>query len=140
LLSVSQHPPLWQAVPVVQHAAPAAPHGGVHVPAVHVSPFMHVPVFATHLPFVSQQPPLAQIDPGQHVCPEPPQLWHVPPTHVPLVHGLPLATHWLPPAVSQQPVPLHVLPAQHAKPLAPQAWHRPFEHTSPTCEHWVLFA
>jgi hypothetical protein len=64
----------------------------------------------------------------------------MPATHVPLVHGLPLATHWLPPAVSQQPVPLHTSPAQQAKPLAPHAWHIPFEQTLPGVEHCVSFA
>jgi hypothetical protein len=140
LLSVSQHPPAWQAVPVVQHAAPAAPHGGTHVPLLHMSPFMHIPVFATHLPFVSQQPPLVQTEPGQHVCVLPPQFWQVPPTHVPVEHGWSGATHWLPPAVSQHAPPRHMLPAQHACSAIPQAWHMLPAQTDPPAEHCVSLA
>jgi hypothetical protein len=139
LLLESQHPLPLHMLPA-QQAAPGVPHAGAHVPAVHVSPFRHIPVFATHLPFVSQQPPFEQTEPGQHVCVLPPQFWHVPPTHVPVVHGMVSATHWLPPAVSQQPPPMHTLPAQQAEPEVPHSWHDRFEQTSPVFEHCALFA
>jgi hypothetical protein len=130
-----------------QQAAPVPPHGGTHVPFVQVPPFdAHVAPFATHPP-VSQHPPFAHVPVppsllGQQACCglDPPQFWQLPLTHVPLVHGDPLATHWLPPAVSQQPVPLHMLPAQHASRAAPHAWHVPFEQTLPAVEHCMSFA
>jgi hypothetical protein len=65
-------------VPVVQHADPAAPQGGEHVPFVHVPPFMHVPLFATHEPFVSQHPPFVHVVPPQHVLPAEPHAVHEP--------------------------------------------------------------
>jgi hypothetical protein len=118
---VSQHPLFWHLGPVVQHAFPAAPQGGTHVPLVHVPLFEQVPLLATHFPFVSQQPPFAQTLPGQHVCVAPPHVWQVPLTHVsPAVeHGIPFPTHVLFAPGSQHPPPLHVLPAQQASSAAP---------------------
>jgi hypothetical protein len=80
-------PPVWQQPPfahvvpppsTMQHACPAPPHGCPHVPLLHVPPFMHVPLFATHEPFVSQQPPFVHEVPPQHVWPAVPHAVHAP--------------------------------------------------------------
>jgi hypothetical protein len=143
---VSQHAPVEEHFGAdAQQAAMFAPHGGTHVPLVHMPPFMQVPVFATHLPFVSQQPPLAHTLPGQHACVAPPHVWHVPLTHVsPAVeHAMPLATQVFIAAGSQQPPPLQTLPAQHAASAVPQVWHVPsvaLLHTWLGVEHAAPFA
>jgi hypothetical protein len=63
---------------VVQHVWPVPPQDGAHVPPVHVSPFMHMPVFATHWPFVSQHPPLVHEVPPQQALPLVPHAVHAP--------------------------------------------------------------
>jgi hypothetical protein len=99
LVPGSQHPPVRHAVPPVQHAWPAVPHGGSHVPLTHLPPVdAHVAPLMTQVLPVSQHPPSPHVPVppsllGQQVCVAAPQFWQVPPTHVPVVHGLPAATH-----------------------------------------------
>ncbi len=135
-----QQPPLLHMFPA-QHAAPAAPHGGTHVPFVQVPPFeAHVALLATHV-VPSQHPPLAQAtEPVQHACDRPPQFWHVPKTHVPVVQDEPFATQVLPALVSQQPPFVQVLPGQQPLPPTPHVAQVPFEHTEPAVEHCVWSA
>ncbi len=60
----SQQLPAWHTL-FAQQVCPLAPHA-VHVPLTHVSPLEQAPSGATHVPFGSQQPPLAHVLPAQH--------------------------------------------------------------------------
>lgn len=140
-----------------QQACPAPPHG-TNVPALQTVPPSLVPD-GTHWPDGSRQPPAWQVPPLHGGWNAPPQLPHVPFTHVSpaALHRLPAqqacavpphAAHWpvprhTSPAAQWEPAAMHsrepcasqhpavqFAPAQHGSPMPPHAWHTPMPQTS----------
>lgn len=126
--AVHVRPPV-QAAPVVQQAAPSAPHivvvvqdPALHIPDMHTLP--HRPQLrlsvlkSMHVALQQVSPEPVHVSPAQHVCPASPQAPDVVP-HVPLMHVSPMS---------------QVSPVQQGSRAPPQAVavaHEPAEHESP---------